>query len=224
MGEISEIFYQITVWTPVVLLAVPLHEAAHGFAAMAFGDDTARRMGRLSLNPARHVDPFGTLILPAMLLLASGGKFVFGWAKPVPVDFGRLRPFRAGMVVTALAGPATNIVLAVLSALLIRYSLPALPLDWHDWWLDVLYASLQLNLVLAVFNMIPLPPLDGGRVAVGVLPRVLAIPLARTERWGILVLLGVLFLLPMVGIEVMPWLLDPPIRWLGTAIVRLTGI
>lgn len=223
MDELDQLLYSISVWAPVILLAVPLHEAAHGFAALKFGDDTAKRFGRLSLNPLRHVDLFGTLIMPAMLLFASGGRFVFGWAKPVPVDFSRLRPFRMGMVLTALAGPGTNVILAFVSALLV-HAVGLVPPGMREWALDVLFSSIQLNLVLAVFNMLPLPPLDGGRVAVGVLPIALARPLARLEHLGIPILLVLLFLLPMAGINVLPWLIEPPVRLLGSVIIQLAGL
>ncbi len=220
--EMAGWFYQASVWALPLLFAITFHEAAHGFAALMFGDDTARRLGRVSANPLRHVDPFGTVILPAMLLIMRA-PFLFGWAKPVPVDFSRLRPFRTGMVLVALAGPGTNITLAVMSALGIHLAV-LLPETWNDWALANLYNSIKINLILAVFNMIPLPPLDGGRVAVGMLPTFLAIPLARLERFGMPVLIGGLFLLPMVGVDVFPWLVGMPVQFLGTIILQATGL
>lgn len=214
-AEPTSLAYDVSVWVVPVLLAIPLHEAAHGFAALLFGDDTAKREGRLTLNPLRHVDPFGTLLLPAMLLVASGGKAAFGWAKPVPVAFGRLRPFRLGMVVVALAGPVTNLVLAIASLLLMRASEWA-PLAYQGWLADCLIRSFQLNLILAVFNMLPLPPLDGGRVVVGVLPPPLAMRFARLESYGMLILLLLLFVLPWAAdIHVLDWLVLLPAQELG---------
>ena len=179
------------------ILAITLHEAAHGYMALAFGDPTAKEHGRLSLNPLRHIDPFGTIILPAMLKL-SGSPFIMGWAKPVPVDFSRLRNPRRDMVWVALAGPAMNIGLALLSALLFQvlFLIPDAAVAFVT---ETLKNSLKVNVLLAVFNMIPLPPLDGGRVAVGILPLPLARGLARTEKYGILLLLGVLIALPWLG-------------------------
>lgn len=218
------LLYDISVWIVPVLIAIPLHEAAHGFAALMFGDDTAKRAGRLTANPLRHVDLFGTLILPAMLLLASGGTTAFGWAKPVPVAFGRLTPLRLGMVVVALAGPLTNLVLAFLSLVLLRIS-DSGPVAWQGWLGDTLIRSFQLNLILAVFNMLPLPPLDGGRVAVGILPQVLAEPLARMERYGMLILLLLLFVLPTVAnIDVLSAIVLGPARALGELLAQLAGI
>ncbi len=220
----ANLLYDISVWVVPVLIAIPLHEAAHGFAALMFGDDTAKKAGRLTANPLRHVDVFGTLILPAMLLLLSGGKTAFGWAKPVPVEFWRLKPLRLGMVIVALAGPATNVVLAFLSLVLLRLS-DSGPEGWQDWLGDTLIRSFQLNLILAAFNMLPLPPLDGGRVAVGLLPRVLAVPLARTERYGMLILLLLLFVLPTVAdIHVLSYIVLVPAQALGSLLIQLVGL
>jgi len=179
------------------ILAITLHEAAHGYAALTFGDPTAKEAGRLSLNPIRHVDPMGTIILPGLLLL-SPAPFLFGWAKPVPVNFGRLRSPRTDMVWVALAGPGMNIALALISALLLHLT-PAQPGLAGSMIQSALGYSIFINVILAVFNMIPLPPLDGGRVAVGLLPLALARGLARTEKYGIFILLGVLIGLPWLG-------------------------
>ncbi len=188
---------QATTWVLPVIFAVTFHEAAHGFVAYHFGDDTALRAGRMSLNPLKHVDPFGTILLPALLLIMRSG-FLFGYAKPVPVNFGRLRNPRRDMVWVALAGPVMNILLAIVSSLLF-YGVDWLPAGSARWAAENLVHSIQLNAVLCVFNMLPLPPLDGGRVAVGVLPRSLAMPLARLEPYGIPILLLLLFELPYIG-------------------------
>jgi len=189
--------YGISVWVVPLIIAITFHEAAHGFVAHRLGDDTAWKLGRVTFNPLKHIDPFGTLMLPAMLLLAHS-PFLFGYAKPVPVNFRALRNPRIDMVWVALAGPATNIALALVAALafhLVGY----LPPDAAQWLADNLKNALVINVVLAVFNMLPIPPLDGGRVAVGLLPRVLAAPLARLEPFGMLILIGILILLPLAG-------------------------
>src|SRR3954449_1703128 len=180
--------YDLSVWVLPLLLAITFHEAAHAFVAYRLGDDTAWQLGRVSFNPLRHIDPFGTLILPAMLLFAHS-PFLFGYAKPVPVNFRKLNDPRLGMVWVALAGPATNILLA-LSAALALHALPWAPANSAQWIFDNLKNALLINAVLAVFNMMPIPPLDGGRVAVGLLPRPLALPLARLGALGGLVLIG----------------------------------
>jgi Zn-dependent protease len=189
--------YGVSVWVLPLLFAITFHEAAHGFAAHRLGDDTAYQLGRVSFNPLRHIDPFGTIILPGMLLL-SHSPFLFGYAKPVPVNFKNLRNPRLDMVWVALAGPATNIILALLAALAF-HGLPLVPADSAQWIADNLKNALVINVVLAVFNMMPIPPLDGGRVAVGLLPRFLADPLSRLEPFGMLILIGFLILLPLAG-------------------------
>jgi Zn-dependent protease len=189
--------YQLSVWVLPLVLAITLHEAAHAFVAYRLGDDTAWKLGRVSFNPVKHIDPFGTILLPAMLLFAHS-PFLFGYAKPVPVNFRALREPRSGMVLVALAGPATNIILAIAAAAAFHL-MPFVPADYAQWVADNLKNMIVINVVLAVFNMMPIPPLDGGRVAVGILPRPLALPLARLEPVGMLILIGILILLPLAG-------------------------
>jgi Zn-dependent protease len=189
--------YTTSVWILPVLVAITFHEAAHAFAARFFGDETASRLGRVSLNPFKHIDPLGTVILPGLLLLAQA-PFVFGYAKPVPVNFAALRNPRADMAWVAIAGPATNIVLAILAAL--SFHLVGLaPAAATQWIFDNLKNALVINAILAVFNMFPLPPLDGGRIAVSILPDIVARPLARLEPYGMLILIALIILAPLLG-------------------------
>jgi Zn-dependent protease len=191
--------YLVTVWAIPVIVAITFHEAAHGFVAHLLGDDTAWRLGRVSFNPAKHIDPFGTILLPGILLLLRA-PFLFGYAKPVPVNFQKLRSPRRDMVLVAAAGPAMNIVLALLAASafhLIGY----LPVTASRWLADNLRNALILNVVLAVFNLFPLPPLDGGRILVGILPKAVGAVVARLEPYGLAILIGLLIILPMLGTQ-----------------------
>jgi len=227
MGLESWLFTATAVAIPAIL-AITLHEAAHGWAAWKLGDDTAKVLGRVTFNPLRHIDPFGTIALPALMYFTTG--FVF--AKPVPVNFGRLNNPRMDMVKVAIAGPGINFVLALISAWLWGF-LPADPVGTgasvETWAKAALEVSVFVNVILMVFNLIPLPPLDGGRVAVGLLPDALAIPLARLERVGLLLLIGVLFLLPMLarefGYDLNPLavILGPPVDAVIEVIRVLTG-
>lgn len=228
MFELGGPLYTATTWVLPIVFAITLHEAAHGYVAWRLGDDTARRLGRVTFNPIKHIDPVGTVILPGLLLLMSA-PFLFGYAKPVPVNFRALRNPRRDMVLVALAGPGSNIAMALGAALLFHLAV-LVPSVTGEWLQQNLLNALLINVVLAVFNMLPLPPLDGGRVAVGLLPAVLARPLARLERYGILVLIGALFILPMIGdrlgqdLNIFRWLVGGPVYAVIDLILTITGL
>ena len=224
----NHILLLISVWALPVLIAITFHEAAHAFVARVFGDDTAAKLGRVSLNPLRHVDPFGTVLLPAMLLLAHS-PFLFGYAKPVPVNFAALRYPRLGMALVAAAGPLMNIGLALLAALSFRL-IPYFGQEVGRWIATNLKNALVLNVWLAVFNLFPIPPLDGGRIAVALLPRFMARPFARLQRVGMLILLIILVFVPLLGsrlgydVGFVSQFLTGATQAVIRAIVHLTGL
>ena len=192
MDDINALIQTIAVAALPVIFAITLHEAAHGYAARHFGDPTAWLQGRISLNPLRHIDPAGTILIPIAILLFSGGDFLFGYAKPVPVDFGRLRHPKKDMLWVAAAGPGANLLMACLWALMFKLSW-LLPQFFSTPLARMAEIGIIINCVLMVLNLLPLPPLDGGRIAVSLLPHRLAFKFAQLERWGFPILLVLLF-------------------------------
>jgi len=184
------IIQKIAIYALPVIFAITVHEAAHGYVAKYFGDMTAFNAGRITLNPLKHIDPFGTVVLPALTIMLGG--ILFGWAKPVPVDFGRLRNPKKDMLWVAAAGPASNFVMAVFWVLTLKYA--AFAPDTVAYPVSLMAeAGIKINLVLMVLNLLPLPPLDGGRIAVSLLPHHLARSFARIEPYGFVILIVLLF-------------------------------
>jgi Zn-dependent protease len=221
------VLYEISIWAIPAVIAITFHEASHGYVAHLLGDDTAWRLGRVSFNPLVHIDPFGTVALPVMLLLFRA-PFLFGYAKPVPVNFRALRFPRMGTILVAAAGPGMNLLLATIAALAFHI-VGYVPAPGAQWLAANLRNALILNVILAIFNLLPIPPLDGGRILVGVLPGALARLLSRAEPYGLLILIGLIFVLPMLGAQ-LGVNLDPISRLLMTStnavvdtILRLTG-
>lgn len=221
MTDFMKTIEEIALVAIPVIVAITLHEAAHGYVARHFGDDTAERAGRISLNPLRHVDPFGTIILPGLLLLTHAG-FLFGYAKPVPVNFAALRHPKRDMIWVAAAGPAMNILLAIISAALLFVAIHMGGAN-NRFLLTALWTSVDINLVLAIFNLLPVPPLDGGRVAVGLLPQPLAMGFAQLGRFGMLLLLGIFILLPLAGINLFHYVVQIPVDFLERPLLALLG-
>jgi len=226
--DFPDLLYSASTWIVPILIAITFHEAAHAYAAWRLGDDTAFRLGRVTFNPLKHVDAFGTILLPALLFLTNA-PFLLGWAKPVPVQFGQLANPRRDMAIVAIAGPVVNVLLAFASAVLFHF-VWLVPEAAAPWLAHTLSRSILLNLVLAIFNMIPVPPLDGSRIALSLLPGTVARQYAKLERFGFLVLLGMIFLLPMLGrqlgvdLNLFRWLVGVPLAWLAPIFLRIAGI
>ena len=194
--ELTQLIQTVLIYALPVLFAITIHEAAHGYAARHFGDNTAAMMGRITLNPIKHIDPVGTILMPLMLYFATSGAFLFGYAKPVPVRFDQLRNPKRDMIWVALAGPASNFVQAIFWALVLVI---LVGLGQHErFFLEMCRAGITVNLVMWAFNLFPLPPLDGGRILVGLLPWKQAQAVARVEPYGFFIVMG-LVLLGVVG-------------------------
>ena len=219
--DFAQIIQTVAIYAIPVLLAITVHEAAHGYAARHFGDNTAYLLGRITLNPLKHIDPLGTIGIPLLLLFATSGAFLFGYAKPVPVNFGRLRHPKRDMIWVALAGPASNVVQAV--AWTVAYYLLRAGGIEEAFFLKMAQGGVMVNLVLFALNMFPLPPLDGGRILVGLLPMRQAMGLSRVEPFGFFIVLGLVFtgllgtywLRPLMRASAdLIELLLSPLRWL----------
>jgi Zn-dependent protease len=224
----DNIVWQIAAWLIPLILAITLHEVSHGYAAWALGDQTARRLGRLTLNPIRHVDPVGTVALPMVLAIAH--LPIFGWAKPVPVETSGMRQPRVDMALVAMAGPASNLALGLTAAFAIKlfsvWQGDALGNGIALFIADNLANFLSINVFLAIFNMIPLPPFDGGHVVAGVLPEALAEPFARLGRYGFLIMVFLLVILPSIapGANVIAQVIGPVADGATRMFLRLAGV
>ncbi len=211
----NDIIQTIAIYAIPVIFAITLHEAAHGYVARMLGDPTAYQAGRVTLNPIKHIDPVGTLLVPVVILLASkllgSPGLLFGWAKPVPVDFGRLRRPKKDMLWVALAGPASNLVMAILWAFSIRLLLETGTQE--GFWFQMAVAGVNVNLVLMALNLLPVPPLDGGRIVFSLLPNRLAWQYSRIEPYGMLIVIGLL-------VTDVLWVILSPILALGRTVVQ----
>ena len=222
----SNSLHELAIWLAVSIIAITFHEAGHAIVAYWRGDKTAYLMGRVSLNPARHIDPVGTIILPAALFLMHAG-IMFGWAKPVLVNYRNLKG-RFDSALVSFAGPLMNLILALLSVMGLKVMV--MTGSQSELMLTLLANSLQINVVFAVFNLIPIPPLDGSKIIMPFLPRAWAIMLARLERHGLIIIMSLLFFLPMVakstGLPINPvtWLIAKPAGWLIGVFLNLFGL
>jgi Zn-dependent protease len=219
--DINNLIQTVLVYALPVLFAITIHEAAHGYVARYLGDNTAYMMGRVTLNPLKHIDPIGTIVMPLMLYFATSGAFLFGYAKPVPVNFGHLRRPKRDMVWVALAGPASNFLQAIGWAIVFTL-LSGFDLN-ERFFLDMAKAGVLVNLVMWAFNLFPLPPLDGGRILVGLLPHKAAYTVSRIEPWGFFIVLG-LVLVGVVGTYWLRPLISLGYSSLGVLLTPLTAL
>lgn len=203
---LGNVIYSLTTWIIPLLLCMIVHEVAHGIAALKLGDKTALYAGRLTLNPIPHVDLYGSLLIPGFLL-ATGSPFLFGWAKPVPISVANLNHPKRDMGWVAAAGPASNLILAILFVIVGRFGIALIPEESNlfPWFVANIYHGVSLSLIIGIFNLLPILPLDGGRILLSLLPPKYAIQYQATEKYGFFVLLGVLFILPALGINVIGW-------------------
>ncbi len=205
--DIAQLIQTVALYAIPVIFSITLHEAAHGYAARHFGDNTAWALGRVSLNPMKHIDPMGTIVLPLVLYFATAGTFLFGYAKPVPVNFGRLRNPKRDMVWVALAGPGANFAQALLWGVAL-YVLRGAGID-EPFLIKMCQGGVLVNVVMCVFNLFPVPPLDGGRILVGLLPWRLAMAVSRIEPWGFFIVMALVltkvintfWMLPLMGLS-----------------------
>lgn len=216
MMQIDQLVQTIAIATLPILFAITLHEAAHGYVARHFGDNTAYLQGRISLNPLRHIDPVGTILLPLLTLVLGG--VLFGWAKPVPVNFGALRNPKKDMLWVAIAGPASNLAMALGWALLFKLSSASPDSYFAEPLMGMAVIGIKINIVLLVLNLLPLPPLDGGRVAVSLLPHRQAYQLGRIEPYGMFILIF-MAITPVLG-----WVLFPLVSFFEKSIFFMVGI
>lgn len=221
--DATELLQTVLIYALPVLFAITVHEAAHGYVARHFGDPTATMLGRVTLNPLKHIDPIGTILMPLLLYFSTSGAFLFGYAKPVPVDFSRLRHPKRDMIWVALAGPVSNFLQAILWAVLLIVLVVS---GAHErFFLEMARAGILTNLVMWAFNLFPLPPLDGGRILAGLLPPKLAYQFSRIEPFGFFIVLGLVvfgfvgtwWLRPLMGwgYEALDWILTPLTLWLA---------
>lgn len=202
MNDVNSLIQQISIGALPILLAITLHEVAHGWAALRFGDHTAQALGRLTLNPLRHIDPIGTVLIPLLALVVGG--FLFGWAKPVPVDYRNLRDPRRDMIWIAAAGPAANLLMAIVWLWLAKLAVGGGAGPFAEPLQQMATIGISINISLMVLNLLPLPPLDGGRILLGLLPVPLAMQVARVEPFGFIILLG-LMVTGLLGILLQPF-------------------
>ena len=212
-----ELILKIALFAPPVLLAITLHEVAHGWAARSLGDPTAEQLGRLTLNPIKHIDPVGTILVPAILFILPG-NFLFGWAKPVPVNMNRLHQPKRDMALVAAAGPASNFVMAILWAIVVKWGYSMDVGLLRDLCLGMGTVGILINLVLMVLNLIPVPPLDGGRVLAGVLPDEMSEALGRLEPYGLFIIFGLL------ATGLLSQIISGPLEFFGSLIQQLVNL